>query len=362
MRRTAALIVGGGPAGAAAAIRLARGGTAPLLLERHAEPYDALCGGFVSWRTLARLDSLGLDTQALGGEPIGRVVLLAGERAAEARLPAPGRGVSRRRLDRRLLEAAAEAGAAIERGVMVRAADAAGKVRLGDGGEIAAGALFLATGKHELRGLPRAAGGKGDGWMGLRFRLDPTRKLAARLAGRIELHLFAEGYAGLLLQEDGTANLCLAIRRERLVAAGGDPDALLLELGAEAPRLGERIGGGGIVARDAVGQVPYGWRARAGRAGLFRIGDQAAVIPSLAGEGIGIALASGERAARAFLAGGPGAGTDFQPAFAHRARRPLAMAGAIARLAERPGGARWLTRLARLPGAADIAARTTRIG
>ena len=58
MRRTAALIAGGGPAGSAAAITLARGGQAPLVIERDRETGDALCGGFLSWRSLETLANL----------------------------------------------------------------------------------------------------------------------------------------------------------------------------------------------------------------------------------------------------------------------------------------------------------------
>ncbi len=60
------LIVGGGPAGTAAAIALALGGERPLLLERQREVGDALCGGFLSWRTLEALARLGVESDALG--------------------------------------------------------------------------------------------------------------------------------------------------------------------------------------------------------------------------------------------------------------------------------------------------------
>ncbi|MBM3928865.1 MAG: FAD-binding protein, partial [Sphingomonadales bacterium] len=53
MRRPGALILGGGPAGAAAAIALAGHGIRAAILERTREQADALCGGFLSWRTLA---------------------------------------------------------------------------------------------------------------------------------------------------------------------------------------------------------------------------------------------------------------------------------------------------------------------
>ncbi len=350
------LIVGGGPAGSAAAIMLARDGARPLLLERDREPGDALCGGFLSWRTLASLQRLGVDAHALGGAPIGRVRIASGRRVREARLPAAGVGLSRRALDAALIARAGAAGAGIERGVAVRAAEPGG-ARLADGGRIGFGRLLLATGKHELRGLARPRDPHAA--IGLRFRLAPTPALAAMLAGTIELHLFAGGYAGLLLQEEGGANLCMAIAPARLAEAGGDPRALLDMLAARSPLLTERlVAAGGIGPAQAIAGVPYGWRARIGAAGLYRLGDQAAVIPSLAGEGVGIALASGARAAQAIAAGE--GGERFQPRLAAALATPLRTAVALSRLAARPGVAG--AALALLPPALlPLMARLTRV-
>ena len=151
----------------------------------------------------------------------------------------------------------------------------------------------------------------------------------------IELHLYDGGYAGLLLQEDGSVNLCLAISRARLAAAG-KPEALIGELLAESPLLADRLGGDLPSAWEAIAGVPYGWRAGGTRPRLFRLGDQAAVIASLAGDGIAVALASGEAAARAFAAGGRDAATAYQREFARRSARPVAVAEALRRGAERP--------------------------
>ena len=104
-----------------------------------------------------------------------------------------------------------------------------------------ADALFLATGKHELRGVARDIAGR-TAAVGLRAALAPAPSLGRELAGTIELHLFEQGYAGLLLQEDGSANFCLSVSRRRLAAAGG-AEALLGELTAEAPLLADRLGG-----------------------------------------------------------------------------------------------------------------------
>ena len=326
----APLILGGGPAGAAAAIVLARGGARPVVLERTRETADALCGGFLSWRTLDALARLGIEADALNPRRVTDLRLFAGGRRRELALPRAAVGVSRRRLDTLLLAAAARAGAGVERGVAVRAVEE-GAVRLADGATLMPDTLLLATGKHDLRGLARPALKARDPALGLRVRLGPSPVIAALVGDAIELHLFAGGYAGLVMQEDGTANLCMAVRRSRL--DGGTPEALLARLGHEHPALGERLAWrqGGM---DAVANVPYGWRATRGADALYRLGDQAAVIPSLAGEGMGIAVASGASAARALLAGRGAAA--WQRGFARAARRPLALAGAVRALAERP--------------------------
>jgi len=355
MRRAAALIVGGGPAGASAALALARSGAMPVLIERAPGERDLVCGGFLGWDSIAALRKLGLDPAALGARPIHRLRLVAGTRIVEAALPYPGAGLSRRRLDASLLLMAEEAGAAVLRGRAARALDGH-RLRLDDGEELEGNAIFLATGKHELRGAARKTGRRPLS-VGLRAALVPSPAAAKALAGTIELHLYDGGYAGLLLQEDGSINLCLSVARERM---GGGAEALLAALADEAPLLAERIGGQAC-AWDAIAGVPYGWRAHGTRPGLYRVGDQAAVIASLAGDGIAVALASGTAAAHACLHGDGAGARAYQRAFARRARRPLAMAERLRAMAEAPLRRRLLMRLAGVPGLAAAAAKLTRI-
>jgi len=362
MRRTAALIVGGGPAGSAAAITLARGGIMPELVERTEGPHDVVCGGFLGWDALAALDGLGVDAGALGARPITRLRLVGSGRQVEATLPKRAAGLSRRTLDEALLAAAARAGAVVTRGRTVRAMDAeARSVRLDDGAEIAADALFLATGKHELRGAARPLDDHPEPLsVGLRMALPADARLRDALAGVIELHLFDGGYAGLLLQEDGTANLCFSFSKPRVAAAGG-ADRLLEEVAREAPLLGQRMSGTDLSERQAIAGVPYGWRARATAPGLFRLGDQAAVISSLAGDGVAIALTSGREAASAMLAGALAPAAEYQTAFARRSALPLRLANALRCSAESARARPALMRLARLPSLPGVAARLTRI-
>jgi flavin-dependent dehydrogenase len=359
-----AIVIGAGPAGSAAAIALARAGAKILLLERARETGDALCGGFLSWRSLARLDRLGIDRTLLGGQQVARVRLFSGRRSSETALPAPAMGVSRRRLDGALQAAAESAGASLERGVHATAIDGR-NVQTRDGAVLLASALFLGAGKHGFRGFPRAPAPwqQRDPVMGLRLRLPPHAALARLVGDAVELHLFDRGYAGLVRQEDGSAKLCLATHKSRLDEVGGDPGALLRLLGDTHPQLGERLAyADGSCGVDAIGHVPYGWHTHDTASGLFRLGDQAGVIPSLAGEGMGLAFASADAAVAAWRRGGADAAPAFQREFAARMMRPFRVANLVWRTGENPRTSSGLIVLATwFPPLVRWAMRATRI-
>ncbi|MFD1610196.1 NAD(P)/FAD-dependent oxidoreductase [Sphingomonas tabacisoli] len=355
MRRVDTLILGGGPAGSAAAITLARSGARALVLEKQRETGDALCGGFLSWHSLDELERLGIEK--LRGATVDHVRLFTPSGSASATLPRLALGVSRRQLDSALLARAEALGAAVERGVTAR--EIRGRSLVAERVGFEPERLLLAAGKHDVRGGGRPKP-SGDPALGLRVRLGPSAALARLLEGAIELHLFDRGYAGLVLQEDGTGNLCLAIRKSRLNEVGG-PRALLQGIGREVPALGERLAWLGEAAQvDAIASIPYGWRAMTTESGVYRLGDQAGVIPSLAGEGTGIALASGVLAAEAVLRGE--SAELYQRKLARRTLRPITVARAILAAAERPATAPVLAQLMRIaPGLATLLAQATRV-
>lgn len=287
------LIIGGGPAGAAAAIRLAQAGLPPTLLERTAGPHDNVCGDFLSGEAAAGIEALGVDLAALGPAAIRQIRLVRGGRMAIARLPFPAFGLSRRRLDEALLRQAEAVGARIRRGETVRRLEMDGNgFRLHtDGGDWRAPAVFLATGKHDLRGVPRPRNRR---MVGLKtyFRLNPDQRAA--LEGAVEVILLPGGYAGLQPVEDGAAVFCALFRGP----------LSLSEIIARSPHLRGRLADAEPL-RDrpvTIAGMPYGFLATAEtHPGLVRLGDQAGVIPSLAGAGVAVALATGQRAASAFL-------------------------------------------------------------
>jgi flavin-dependent dehydrogenase len=312
------------------------------------------------------LRAIGVDPGRLGARRVDRLALFAGAREAELRLPGLAFGLSRRALDGALRRQARALGAGIE---IDTARGIEGTTVIGRRRQWPSDSLFLATGKHDVRelGRPRV---HDDPALGLRLRLPPSAARASLLDGRIELHLFRGGYAGIVLQEDGSANACLAVRKSLLAGSSGDPRRLLANLAAAHPAFARRLADDWPVqAIETVGAVPYGWIARDAETGLFRLGDQAAVIPSLAGEGIAIALASGAIAARHWLARGAEGAHGFQRELAARAAGPVRTARLAWAIADNPPAAalglalarrvppvvRWLMQASRLAPDAPLA-------
>jgi menaquinone-9 beta-reductase len=303
---TDALIVGGGLAGGALATALAEAGRSVVVLERETGPHDKVCGEFLSREAILYLEALGIDPLALGACRIHSVRLSAGAGVATVALPFPALSLSRRALDDAVLRRAADAGAEVRMGARVQSLDSVPggwRARLPAGEPVAGTAAFLATGKHDLRGWARPAGRQPD-LIGFKMHLSLLPAQAAQLAGHVELTLFRGGYAGLEPVEGGLANLCLLVRRSRYAALGQQWEALLEAMRADSALLAARLDG----ARPcwdrplAISSIPYGYVRRTGD-GLWRLGDQAAVIPSFAGDGMSIALHSARLAARYYLDG-----------------------------------------------------------
>jgi flavin-dependent dehydrogenase len=310
------LIIGGGPAGAAAAITLARAGHRPVLVERTTGPTDKVCGDFLSIDAIRQVQALGVDPVSLGAAPIRHIRLIHGERTAETALPFPALGLSRRILDAALLSRAETAGADVRTGQAVRrltrgtSSPYAGEwsAQAADSAPVTAETVFLATGKHDLRDLPRAR--PGHGAIGMKIYFSPAAEPARLLHGAIELTLFPGGYAGMQFVENGQAVLCIAVKRLAFQKYGGSWHGLVTAIRLSSRRFAAMLAGiTNLRSRPlAVAGIPYGYLANPALSnGLFRLGDQAAVIPSLTGDGMAIALHSGRVAAETWLGGGDSA-------------------------------------------------------
>jgi flavin-dependent dehydrogenase len=355
------VVVGGGLAGSAAAIGLARAGRDVVLLERESQAQHKVCGEFLSQEALKYLSLLGLA--GVGGVPIGAVRLACQAGVSEAELPFRAMSVTRRRLDEELLQVAAAAGVRVVRGCRVQglAREGAGWSAVVEGGEtVLADAAFLATGKHDVRGRARPKGKQSDlVAFKMYWRLAPEQ--AAALEGHVELMLYRGGYAGLQPVEEGAVNLCCLVERARLRQLGGSWEKLLAAMQQECGLLRERLQGAqALLERPlAVAAIPYGY-VRETSDGVWALGDQAAVIPSFTGDGMSIALHSGCLAAAMYLRGETA--EQFQERLRGEVSGQVALATMVSRgLVWRPSRGVVMAAVGLWPGVLRVVAGRTRI-
>ena len=299
-----AIVVGGGLAGSAFAIALARQGHPVIVLEKTIGAHHKVCGEFLCAEAQALLARLGLDVWQLGARPAGQLGLEFGGRNERLKLPFRGAGLSRFLLDQALLDAAARAGAQVIRGATVTRLEHEQKSAVVHTAtqQFAASHVALASGKHNLRGLPRPQAST----VAFKMQLRVTPTVAAMLDDSVQLAMFPGGYVGVCLVEGGIATVCWVIDRDvagEPVVTWGEHVAFL----AQRSQFFAKLFAGATPLWDkpvAVAAIPYGFLRREVISDVvYPLGDQLVVIPSYTGDGTSIALHTGMAAARAVLSG-----------------------------------------------------------
>jgi len=117
-----AIVVGGGPAGASAAILLAQAGWSVALVEKLRFPRRKVCGECIAATNLALLDLLGIGKafHKVAGVPLRKLAFMMGRHTVHADLPplqngahSWGKALGREYLDTLLVARAAEVGATV---------------------------------------------------------------------------------------------------------------------------------------------------------------------------------------------------------------------------------------------------------
>jgi flavin-dependent dehydrogenase len=303
---TDVLVVGAGPAGAVAALVLARGGARVRLVDRAVFPRAKLCGDTINPGALAIADRLGVGDAVRARARAITGMLLTGPGGAAVAADYPrgvcGAAIERRDLDLLLLEAAVAAGVDFMPGVRALAP------MVDDRSARVVGAqVCTSAGKSDLRArLVIAAEGRHSrlgAALGLtRFAARPKRwAFGAYFSGidglttRGEMHIRANGYVGIAPLADGIANVCVVRPHERIdVAAApiagaiaGDPS--LSARFARARRESPVVSLGPLAVDSAAAGCP----------GLLLAGDAAGFVDPMTGDGLRFAIGGGELAAEA---------------------------------------------------------------
>lgn len=303
------LVVGAGPAGAAAAIGLARGGASVRLVERSAWPRAKTCGDGISPDGVRIAADLGIDLS-------DRYPLPAGTMSAPCRVAITsgwpdttpwGAIVERSEFDDRLVRTAVAAGAVFEPRTAVRElVPSASGVRVT--GRVAGGADVHETADAVL--LAEGATGGLAAALGLgshRSRLVALRgyvRSARDLDPAFGLHFdpaVCPGYAWIFPVSQRYANVGILVddRFSRAHDLRGVLDAWL----RDSPFAREALGSEPVVERLAGGVIPTG-RPHRTRGAVFALGDAAGVADPFSAEGIAQAMSTGRSAAAALLNAG----------------------------------------------------------
>jgi geranylgeranyl reductase family protein len=304
-------VVGAGPAGSVAALVLARGGARVALVDRAGFPRDKACGDLIGPRGVQTLQELGIDVP---GAPRLSDMAVIGPTGSRLVLPAvPGRtypgyalAVPRIRFDALLRDAALAAGAVPVTG-RVAACNPSDPERgavavLDDGSELVADVIIGADGALSVVGDSAGLCDPNRSLWGFALRLyaDAQVELPTILLWDESPGRGLPGYGWVFPGGDGGVNLGLGIGTGGQRRLGARVTRLLPEFLAHLDALG-------VIHTSAPSRSLGGW-LRVGVAGtvpargrVLLVGDAAALVNPLQGEGIAQALTSARAAAESVL-------------------------------------------------------------
>jgi 2-polyprenyl-6-methoxyphenol hydroxylase-like FAD-dependent oxidoreductase len=301
-------VAGGGPAGAACALALARAGLEVTLVERAAFPRRKVCGEYLNAGAVAALERLGLLPQVRAHAYPLRGVRLMPAQADTVELPFEHAALSCERalLDATLLDAARDAGVAIVR------ARVTGVVR--DGTRIAGLRLRDDDGRDaELRArwtvgadgcgsvVARAAGLTRRSWKRPRFAIGGHYTGFGAFDGFIEMYVGGGAYFALNPLGDARANVMVVVAKRQLEAWSRAVDAGIAGTAAELGRGRRSFATAQLEGpRAAIGPLAHDVRASVAD-GLVLAGDAAGFLNPFTGQGVFLALTSAESAATAIV-------------------------------------------------------------
>lgn len=303
-------IIGAGPSGAIAAILLARGGWQVTLVEQHRFPRDKVCGECLSATGIEVLQRAGLDAliRSYGAIPLHFTHLHAADgTSTSVTLPRPMWGISRHVLDQLLLIEAGRCGAEVRQPARCESVDPTAEgpiVRIRDlitnvVTEERPDWVVVADGKSSLFGqTPRPTQ---DFGLKLHFKDVDGPTNAIELFGTQGT---AGGtYGGLAPIENNRWNAAFSVPASLLRLHAGDLEMVWERLVGENRTLRRRLADATRVSPFLASPLPRFAVRRSWPHRVIPVGNAAAALEPIGGEGMGLALRSAELAVERLLAG-----------------------------------------------------------
>jgi menaquinone-9 beta-reductase len=275
---TDVFVIGGGPAGLAAAIAARQRGFEVLVADGGQPPIDKTCGEGLLPDGLAALEQLGIHLPVAASHPFCGIRFLSAALSADASFPEKRSGIALRRttLHRLMMERAEQLGA----GLMWRTAVTG----------ISANGVHLADRMVRSRWIVGADGSNSRvrRWAGLDRGPRPRLRYAFRrhfCAAAWSDHM--EVYWG-----DRCQGYATAVSREQVCVALASHEAnLRLEEGLQAlPRLRARLNGAEAVSTERGAVTGNREYRRVWRDKVVLIGDASGTVDAITGEGLGLAF------------------------------------------------------------------------
>lgn len=285
------VVVGGGPAGSAAAIIAARSGARVLLLERGRFPRHKVCGEFVSAESLELLSSL-LDPQQL---PLVREAVLISQtrifvdgHIVRSPIVPPAASIARIDLDLALWDSAKKAGVETRQQVTVHEVNRGGSFQIATSTEeFSARAVVNASGRWSnlTAGIPERSQ---DKWLGVKGHFTEENPHSS-----VDLYFFDGGYCGVQPLSNHSINACAMVRPQ--------VGSTLADVFRQHPELNARSRMWKPIS-EPVFTSPLIFRTpQPIRDGILMVGDAAAFVDPFVGDGISLALRTGSLAGESLV-------------------------------------------------------------
>jgi len=260
-------IVGGGLAGLSLGVALAERGVPVALHEAGDLPRHRVCGEFICGVAPSTLERLAIADDFTDAEvnrsgrwngPDGRTIFEFG-------LPVPALGISRYRLDFRLMQRLERAGGRVDLGSRWR-------------GNPSAEGIVLASGRNAKR----------TSWMGFKVHVSGS------FPEGLSLFLGDRGYVGLAPVEGGFWNMCGLFEKRPGIRGGKEEILGAYAAAAGIGAVSEILEEADIRGGSGAGVAGVSFTVEPLARGEVRIGDAWGVIPPFTGNGMSIAFESAE--------------------------------------------------------------------